>query len=339
MLKTPYKNSKLLFEFPLVSIRFVIKDLTMTPQQYKRMIDEQNRKIKQHNEKVQRDYDNYNREVKRHNDNLVLQQNREIKKINDFNKKQVDNYNRQVRQYNTAQHNQRSQLRNAINKFNQSRNSYENTRTSIIYANSVQNLESNYEILDDFNQTNNVVDDALLIYYPTQETSNSVQLYNSINGIDQGEELNPLDLNRSIVEDKLFELSSELGKRWKGALYSLNPQNPDAARHFCTSIREVFIQLIEIKAPTHEVLIQNPNCALHNGQPTRKEKIKYALARGGNLSQQLVSFVDADVDDLLILFRTLNDGTHGSAGTFSVQQLLKLKKRAEDSIIFITSFG
>ena len=53
----------------------------------------------------------------------------------------------------------------------------------------------------------------------------------------------------------------------------------------------------------------------------------------------MVSFVDADVDDLLLMFRHLNDGTHGSAGTFTVQQLLKLKKRAEDSIIFLTSLN
>jgi Predicted pPIWI-associating nuclease len=53
----------------------------------------------------------------------------------------------------------------------------------------------------------------------------------------------------------------------------------------------------------------------------------------------MVAFVDADIEDLLTLFRTLNDGTHGSAGTFTVQQLLKLKKRAEDSILFITALN
>lgn len=311
----------------------------MTPQQYKRKIDEYNRKVKQHNAKVQRDVDKYNRDVKRHNDQLIQQQNREIKKVNAYNKKQVDNYNRQIREYNSDQQKRRLQLQSAVNKFNQSRNSYITTRTSIVYTKSVQNLENNYEVLDNYNRTNHIEDNSLLVDYPTQETSNSVQLYNSITGFDQGEELNPLDLNRSIVEEKLFELSSELGKRWRGALYSLNPQNPDAARHFCTSIREIFIQLIDIKAPSQKVLEYNPNALLHNGQPNRKEKIRYILTGQGNSSQELVSFIDADVDDLLTLFRTLNDGTHGSAGTFNVQQLLKLKKRAEDSIVFISALG
>ena len=53
----------------------------------------------------------------------------------------------------------------------------------------------------------------------------------------------------------------------------------------------------------------------------------------------MIAFVDADVEDLLTLFRTLNDGTHGNAGTFTVQQLLKLKKRAEDSILFMTALN
>jgi hypothetical protein len=53
-------------------------------------------------------------------------------------------------------------------------------------------------------------------------------------------------------------------------------------------------------------------------------------------SEQLENFVESDVNDLLSLYHTLNDGTHGSAGKFTIQQLLKLKKRTEDSINFIT---
>ena len=51
--------------------------------------------------------------------------------------------------------------------------------------------------------------------------------------------------------------------------------------------------------------------------------------------QQFEDFVDSDIDELLSIFRTLNDGTHGSAGKYSIQQLSKLKKRVEDSIQFI----
>ena len=311
----------------------------MTPQQYKRMVDAYNRKVNQHNAKVKRDIDNHNREVKRHNDRLIQQRKQDIKKVNDYNKKQVDDYNRQVRQYNNAQRNQRSQLKSAIQKFNQSQNSFTTSKTSTVYTQSVVKLENSYEILDSYNQVNNIEDNSLLVDCPTQETSNSVQLYNSITGVDQGDILDPNDLKRTIVEDKLYKISTELGKRWKGAIYSLSPGNPDAARHFCTSVREVFIQLFEIKAPDIEVLNFNPNCELYNGKPSRKEKIKYILTSQSNSNEHLVSFIDADVDDLLTLFRTLNNGTHGSVGTFTVQQLLKLKKRAEDSIVFISAIG
>lgn len=51
------------------------------------------------------------------------------------------------------------------------------------------------------------------------------------------------------------------------------------------------------------------------------------------------NFVESDINDLIILFRNLNDGAHGNAGRFGIVQLLKLKKRSEDSILFITSFA
>lgn len=37
--------------------------------------------------------------------------------------------------------------------------------------------------------------------------------------------------------------------RWKGALFSLSPTNPDAAQHFCTSAREVLTSMLDIAAP------------------------------------------------------------------------------------------
>lgn len=311
----------------------------MTPQEYKRKIDEYNRKVKQHNDQVKRNIDNYNRDVKKHNDQVkrnIEANNRELKRVYDHNNRQIQNYNQQVRQYNNSQRAQRQNLQRAIQSFNQSQTFVTRT-TSVIYKQSVQNLEQNYEVLDSYNQVNNLENNSLLIDYPTQETSNSIQLFNSLAGVDQGSYINPDELQLTVVEEQLYSLSSELGKRWQGAIYSLNPNNPDAARHFCTSIREIFIELFNIKAPDEHVLRVFPNCTLHEGKPARKEKIKYILSAQAATSQQLVSFVDADVSDLLTLFRTLNDGTHGSAGTFTVQQLLKLKKRAEDSIIFITA--
>ena len=172
--------------------------------------------------------------------------------------------------------------------------------------------------------------------YPTQEINNSVQLYNSLNGVDEGDYINPQELQQSYIIQKLNEISSDLKNRWQGALFSLSPNNPDASRHFCTSVREIFTQVIDIKAPDYLVTSYFPDCELHQNKPNRRFKIRYILSQKIIDSEQLEQFVESDINDILLLFQTLNDGTHGSAGKFTIQQLLKLKKRVEDSISFIT---
>ena len=324
----------------------------VTPAQYKQMIDKYNREVKRNNQQVQRDIDSYNRDAKRHNAQVqrdIDKYNREEKKrVGDYNRyvkqqnreldKAVNTYNQQVRQYNNAQRNKRNQLNTSIQKFNQSRfiTSPQNVSTTLRYT--TETLEKSYQDLSNYTETN-LLDNSssILLDHPIQETENSLQLYNSLSGVDQGEYIPPTELQRSPVEDSLYSLSDELGKRWAGALYSLNPQNPDAARHFCTSVREIFIKLIDLKAPDNNVLTAIPNCELHNGRPNRRSKIHYLLKIQSLELNQLENFIDADVSDLLAFFKTLNDGTHGGAGKFNVQQLLKIKKRAEDSIIFISA--
>lgn len=308
----------------------------MTPQEYKRKIDEYNRKVKQFNDQQRRNAENYNREVKKYYDQVnknINDYNREVQRVNNENKRRIDTYNNQVRRFNNGQ---RQNLARAIQKFYQPNVISYNTN---IYRTSVQTVENRYTILEDYNHQNNIENSELLIDYPTQETNNSVQLYNSITGKDQGSYLDPDSLQLTEIEEKLFDISSELGKRWAGAIYSLSPNNPDASRHFCTSVREIFIQLLHIKAPDEKVLQRFPNCSMHEGKPSRREKIKYLLSIQSINNQPMVDFIDADVEELLAFFRSLNDGTHGSAGTFNVQQLLKIKKRAEDSILFITALS
>jgi hypothetical protein len=41
-------------------------------------------------------------------------------------------------------------------------------------------------------------------------------------------------------------------------LFVLSPNNPDAARHFCTIAREVLTSLLDIAAPDSSVLASNP---------------------------------------------------------------------------------
>lgn len=292
--------------------------------------------------KVNQAINRYNQAVRKHNNAVnkyISDYNAAVRKHNQQVKSSVNTYNREVRRFNAAQEQKRVKLNQAIRAFNNSKYTVR-TATTYFYRESVETLERNYSSLNDFNESNSYYSEAnqkLFEDYPTQETDNSVQLYNSLYGVDVGDYIEPSELQKSYIASKLAELSPDISNRWEGALFSLNPNNPDAGRHFCTSVREVFTQVIDIKAPDYLVESYFTHCEMHQGKPNRRFKIKYILSQRSIQSEQLEKFVDSDVEDLLSLFRTLNDGTHGNAGKFDIQQLLKLKKRVEDSIDFITN--
>ena len=50
----------------------------------------------------------------------------------------------------------------------------------------------------------------------------------------------------------------------------------------------------------------------------------------------LEDFVEQDMENIVQLFEVFNTGTHGSAGTFDMPQLLAIRKRVEDGIMFLT---
>jgi hypothetical protein len=118
----------------------------------------------------------------------------------------------------------------------------------------------------------------------------------------------------------------------------MDPKNPDAARHFCTSAREVFTRRLELQAPDQDVFQALPGCdTTRDGRPTRRSRIKLLLTRQGMQLEEFEDFVDQDVENVLELFQVFNDGTHGSAGKYSLPQLRAVKRRVEHGIQFLTS--
>lgn len=71
------------------------------------------------------------------------------------------------------------------------------------------------------------------------------------------------------------------------------------------------------------------------GRPTRRAKIQFCLARKALAAPELVDFVEDDFENVATLFGVFNDGTHGSAGKFDLDQLASLKIRVEDAIRFL----
>lgn len=172
-----------------------------------------------------------------------------------------------------------------------------------------------------------------------QETANSLAVLNALSDEAPGaDEEQAAQLRGTVVNTQLADISSDLDKRWRGALYALNPSNPDAARHFCTSAREVFTGFLDIHAPDADVLRNVPSCeTTQDGRPTRRSRIKRLLSRAGMTADAYEEFVSNDVENVLDLFHVFNDGTHGSAGRFAINELTAVKRRVEDGILFLAS--
>lgn len=259
--------------------------------------------------------------------------------INKYNQG-VRQYNQKVRQHNNQVRTNRQKLITALNTFNRTQRTTATVRYSVEYRQSVHILNSSYEQLESrITQGQDGYDRRLLLDLPEQENTNSLMLFNSLTGNDEDDGQTEQDLGRTAIEEMLHQANPEYRNRWMGAIFALNPGNPDAARHFCSSSREICAGMLDIYAPDHVVLPFNSNDLTQDGKPTRRSKIRFLLHRKSISDSAFQNFVEEDMNNVLQLFHELNSGTHGPAGSFGIPQLLKLKKRVEDSIVFIASIA
>ena len=296
----------------------------VTPAQYRSMLRQQQQKQKQainkHNQNVRK----YNADVKRQ----VQRQNQEIRK-----------HNQAVRTYNNRLRTYKNKLSNELRKLAHQSNtsSYVTVRTSVkTVTDSFEYLDGQSQAADTHPFYNELVD------LSEQEAANSVGALNALLGEpSEVDESDFVDADVGEFADFLSSISEDAHDRWKGAIFALNPQNPDAARHFCTSAREVITQILDVRAPDKDVLILLPDCQVQTGnrKPTRSSKIQYFLSKKGILEEAMEDFVDNDIDDVLSLFRTFNDGTHGSAGKFNLTQLQIIRQRVEGAIVYLSKIA
>lgn len=281
----------------------------VTPAQYNRMVNEHNRKVK-------RAVDTYNREVTDYNRKL---------------KRAVDEHNREVRTYNARVRANRQRLNAEIARFNRQRSAtrYVTVQTSTIA------LHTAYAHVDEQSEGWNARGQELADLAEA-ETANSAQLANTL--LDDAA-ADADQIEGTSLTDELTSLSLDLHNRWEGARFAINPRNPDAARHFCTSAREVVVKLIDMNAPDAAVLQAKPDCARGpDGKAVaRREKIGYLLDLNGAGYETLGDFVEQDVNDVLNLFSQFNKGTHGTAGNFDIPALRVIKYRVENSIRFLST--
>jgi hypothetical protein len=175
-----------------------------------------------------------------------------------------------------------------------------------------------------------------LLALSERETSNSVAVAEALLGDEP--EIPESGQDTGILE-YLAGFSQDLCDRWRGALFSLNPVNPDAGRHFCTSVREIFTEILDKWADNGDVLAADPHCELTpNGTgPTRRAKIRYLLKRKGADSPEMLGFVEKDIEDILQLFPVFNEATHGAAGKHGFAKLQSIRQRVEGGIMFLAA--
>ena len=259
--------------------------------------------------------------------NAINKYNREVKKVQN----EINSYNRQVANYNNRVRTHNRRLQSEMNRLRRSRA----TPRYVTIQSSTYSLQGAFDDIDRSIDSESWTAEGLhLADLAEGETANSAAVANAL--MDADEASTDSDLRTTALSDELSRISGDLDDRWRGALYALDPANPDAARHFCTSAREVLIMMLDAGASDAEVLASNPNCQkVGSGQPTRREKISYILSKKGIEATSLSTFVDTDIDDVLSLFRVFNDGTHGTAGKYSIPQLGAIKERAEGAVKFI----
>ncbi|HEX6455478.1 MAG TPA: hypothetical protein VF009_03045 [Solirubrobacterales bacterium] len=297
----------------------------LTPAQFQSLLRQEEARRRQAINQYNAAARKYNSELKR----AVDSHNAEARKA----RQAVERYNREARAHNTRVRADQQRLAREIAQIERQ------TRTSqfSLVQRSSLSLHEAYRVVDlaadaaDWGAEGNQ-----LVDLAETEAANSAAVTNVL----LGDEAAADEIESNDLTDHLSVFSEDLDSRWRGALFSLNPQNPDAARHFCTSAREIITRIIDISAPDDLVKTEVNECRLTDaGRPVRRDKIRYLLERRANNHESLGQFVDSDIDDVVGLFRIFNDGTHGDAGTFDLAALHALRGRVEGAIQFLSTIA
>lgn len=288
-------------------------------------------KLRQLEQKQKRAIDAYNREVRAFNQK-ARQHNQKVNQAIGQLNRDIDRYNAAARSHNQRVRANRDRLRRELQRL---ANTSSQPRL-VEYRTAVDRTQASYERLEHHAEGGTLGEGYnALLDLSEREAANNAAVMNALLGDSTSDEPQAEESNPSLLAF-LKSISDDLAARWKGALFALNPQNPDAARHFCTSAREVITQVLEIKAPDEVVFAALPGCdRTDRGNATRRARITYFLKRKGLADDYVAEFVESDMTAVVRLFNEFNSGTHGPANTFTQAQLKAIRKRVEDAIAFL----
>ncbi|MGE3194519.1 MAG: hypothetical protein AB7K08_13755 [Microbacteriaceae bacterium] len=253
--------------------------------------------------------------------------------VNNYNRA-VDNYNREARAHNARVRANRSRLQRALRQL-QSQPTV--TTRFVTHRTSVQSVQQSFVRLESAAETGTWADHRDLLDLAEGEAAASAETLSALltEHTDEVTE-DEARLRDTTITNELLELGGDLDSRWRGALFALSPRNPDAARHFCTSTRELLTDLVDHCATDAEVLAANPSAPkTDQGSVSRRARIMHRLALRGDTSTELAEFVEVDVDEVITLMKEASDGTHGPVGRLDTFELRVFKARAEGVIKFL----
>lgn len=147
--------------------------------------------------------------------------------------------------------------------------------------------------------------------------------------------------NEVIVEGRIEEIltntgSGDLIQMWEGAKAVLNStNNPDYARHFITSLRELLTHFIQRLAPDKEICkwTSSPD-DFHDKRPKRRTRLNF-ICRSIN-HDNFSNFLKKDIDSTLELIDLFQRGTHKVGSPYTRNQLIALKAKFEGIILFLS---
>ena len=283
-------------------------------------------KMRQAESKARQAINQYNSAVRKYNSD-VNRYNRELRQA-------ASNYNSAVRKHNSQVQHNRQVISRELAKLKSA------STTRVSYTSSVSAMQSSYgRVLRYYDAGVDITpEQSYVLDLAEQEQANSLIATNRLFSGEESSEPEQ-EIQDVAISEKLALVSVDLMNRWKGAVYALNPNNPDAARHFCTSAREIFTNFIELKAPDSAVFAYNPNAErTDRGNATRKEKIRFMMHDKG-LDESVTDFADDDITNILELFHVLSDGTHGESGRYKFSALVQVKRRVEQGINFLCAIS
>lgn len=154
-----------------------------------------------------------------------------INKINQA----IRTHNSKVRSHNARVRANRDRLKRELQKLSRTTSK----PRYVTFRASVETVQRSYSVLE--NRADAHFYDGRLDQFldlSEREAANSASVMNVLEGEEpENEDVEALPASK--IDHILNAISQDVHDRWRGALCSLSPRNPDAARHFCTSAREL----------------------------------------------------------------------------------------------------